>query len=318
MGKISQYASQATVALTDYLLGNDSTGPTTKRFTLSNILTLFLNNIPASEGGFAFVSSGLVWTGDSYETTRAGSMTAGRVRVNSTFLSISAVTARVFTASRDTYIDVLDNLDGTGTLVYTEVTNNSASPALASNSVRIGIVVTGASSIANVGSINQGEPGKVLPIASSIPYMTTDSLGNLICPRDPNREILGYTERATGQSTTSTSLTDATGLSMVIKIPANCYKIKFETEATVSNDTSTATGILAVTDSSNNVQVQRHVITGQANANALQHIDIKREISVTPETTYTFKLRFSTSSGTVVLNQGDGSTSPTVFIVSRK
>jgi len=118
---------------------------------------------------FDYVASGLVWSGDAYGSTRNASMTSGVVVINGNPITVASVTARSFTASRDTYIDVLDAGDGTGTVVYTEVTNNAASPALAANSIRIGIIVTGASNIANVGSVNQGQEDKLLPITSSTP-----------------------------------------------------------------------------------------------------------------------------------------------------
>lgn len=133
-----------------------------------------------------------IWSGLGYGSTLTAGMTAATCYINGRRILIAAVATRTFTASKDTYVDVLDNLDGTGTLVYTEVANNAASPALAANSVRLAIIVSGATNIANVGSINQGQEGKVLPIASSAPYMVTDSLGNLICPRDPQRKVLGY------------------------------------------------------------------------------------------------------------------------------
>ena len=173
---------------------------------------------------FDHVASGGVWTGDAYASTRNASMTAMVCYINGRRISISAVTARSFTASKDTYIDVLDNADGTGTLVYTEVANNAASPALAANSLRIGIIVTGASNIASVASINQGQEGKVLPIASSIPYMTTDSLGNLICPRDPNRRILGYRQNVSNQTYTTPYAT-VPGLTCPVIVPTG-RKIK--------------------------------------------------------------------------------------------
>ena len=136
-------------------------------------------------------------------------MTAGVVYINGRRISISAVTARTLTTSKDTYVDILDNGDGTGTLAYTEVTNNTASPALAANSIRIAIVVTGASNIAAATSINQGQETMVLPIASSIPYAVTDSLGNLICPRDPNRKVLGYRQRPSAFTfTTNATITE--------------------------------------------------------------------------------------------------------------
>lgn len=176
-----------------------------------------------SEHFFDYVASGLVWSGDAYASTLNASMTAGVVYINGQRLAISAVTARAFTASKDTYIDIL-NTAGVGSIVYTEVANNAASPALAANSIRIGIIVSGAN-IASVASVNQGQENKVLPIASSIPYAVTDSLGNLICPRDPNRKILGYRQNVVGMSTSSTTYVQVTALSVPVIVPAG-RKIK--------------------------------------------------------------------------------------------
>lgn len=165
-----------------------------------------------TEHFFDYVASGMVWSGDAYASTRNASMTSGVVYINGRRLTADAVSARSFTASKDTYIDASDNGDGTVLLTYTEVANNAASPTLAANSVRIGIIVTGASNIAAAGSVNQGQPDKVLPIASSIPYTTTDSIGNLICPRDPNRRLIAYRQKLTSQTINSASVTDVTGL----------------------------------------------------------------------------------------------------------
>lgn len=168
---------------------------------------------------FDHVISGGVWTPDSAGVNRNASMSAMVVGINGRRITISAVTSRNFTASKDVYVDVLDNADGTGTLVYTDQTTNGASPSLASNSLRLAIVVVGASSIAAAASINQGQEDRVLPIASSIPYTVTDSIGNLICPRDPQRRIIGYRQITSDFGTTSTS--DVTGLNLNCIIPAN-------------------------------------------------------------------------------------------------
>jgi len=177
---------------------------------------------------FDYVASGAVWSGDAYASTRAASMTAGVFYINGQRGTISAVTARSFTASKDTYIDVL-NTAGVFTLVYTEVTNNAASPALAANSIRIGIIVTGASNIASVASINQGQETKLLPIASSTPYQVTDSLGNLICPRDPSRKILGYRQNISNQTYTTPYAT-VPALTCPVIVPAG-RKIKITHKA---------------------------------------------------------------------------------------
>lgn len=174
------------------------------------------------EKTFDYVASGCVWSGDAYASTLNASMTAGVVYIGGARIVVSLVTARAFTASKDTYIDV-----GTdGVIDYTEVTNNNASPALADSHIRLGIIITGASNIANVGSVNQGQEDKVLPIASSIAYAVTDSLGNLICSRDPNRKILGFRQITSNFSTSTVgSEVDVTGLSVPFIIPTG-RKIK--------------------------------------------------------------------------------------------
>lgn len=170
---------------------------------------------------YDYVASGMVWSGDAYASTRNASMTSGVIYINGRRLTASAVSARSFTASKDTYIDASDNGDGTVLLTYTEVSNNAASPALAANNVRIGIIVTGASNIAAATSVNQGQETMVLPIASSVAYSVTDSLGNLICPRDPNRKVLGLRRSTSDFTNNSATQAQVTGLSVPVIVPTN-------------------------------------------------------------------------------------------------
>lgn len=207
--------------------------------TTTNSLSTF-----RTEDFFDHVISGLVWSGDSYAVNRNASMTAAICSIGGTRYAISAVTARTFTASRDTYIDV----STAGALVYTEVTNNAASPALTSGYIRVGIIITGATTIAAATSINQGQETMILPIAASIPYAVTDSLGNLICSRDPNRKLLGYRQGIANTSTSSGALGDITGLNLTVNIPVG-------RKVTVSgqigggyNSTSTDGGSMALID----------------------------------------------------------------------
>lgn len=169
----------------------------------------------ASERFFDHVASGCVWTADAAGSTRLASMTAGVVYIGGKRVAVSAVTSRTFTASKDVYVDV----DNTGTITYTDNTTNAASPALAANSIRLGIIVVGASSIATAASVNQGQEDRVLPIASSVPYAVTDSLGNLICPRDPNRKVLGYRQIVSNFTTSSTTAAQVTGISVPVIVP---------------------------------------------------------------------------------------------------
>lgn len=290
--KISQTPNDGSPTTTDYAVGVDAETGLTKHYLFSNLITLFFNQTTGplitrtTETMFDFMASGLVWSGDAYASTRLASMTAGVCYINGRRITISAVTGRTFTASKDTYIDILDNGDGTGTLVYTEVTTNAASPALASNSIRIGIIVTGATTIAAVGSVNQGQQDKVLPIASSVAYSVTDSLGNLICPRDPNRRTLGY-RQIIANATVTASVAQIVGLTCPFFALAN-RKVSAHVffYASVAGGASTATLALwdgAVTSGAQ-LAVSQHTSSA---AGDTDHINL--DFENTPSTTTALK-----------------------------
>lgn len=175
---------------------------------------------------FDFVESGCVITADNAGTNKNYSVTSGVVWLSGKRLTVASVSAQTVGASKDRYIDLHDNGDGTAIHVTNEVSNNAASQALTAGNLRLGIVVAGATTIANAASINQGQEDRVLPIASSIAYSVTDSLGNLICPRDPNRRVLGQRQIiANLSSLNSGSLAILTGLNVPVIVPAG-RKIK--------------------------------------------------------------------------------------------
>lgn len=178
-------------------------------------------------GIYDFIESGCVWSGDSYASTLNATMTDGYVWIGGRRLRVNAVRSRAFTASKDTYVDFSDNGDGTAKVTYTENTNNAAagSPTLAQGSLRNAVIVSGASAIAAATSVNQGQETMILPIVSSVAYSVTDSLGNLICPRDPNRRLLGYRQITSNATTGSTTVVQVTGLTCPIIAPTN-RKIK--------------------------------------------------------------------------------------------
>jgi len=187
----------------------------------------------ADEATFDYVASGCVWSADAVGTTLDGSMTAGVVYIDGVRVVVALITAHAFTASKDTYIDVGAN----GTVDYTEVANNAASPALSASHIRLGIIVTDGTDIHAVGSINQGEENKVLPIAASIAYSVTDSLGNLICPRDANRRILGYRQSLTSFTTNSGTSVQITGLTCPVIVPTG-RKVKITVNIPFSSESS--------------------------------------------------------------------------------
>lgn len=207
--KVSGLPPDSSLDGNHYTILNDPTGPTTKRTLLSTLAAWFFDqlNIPTATGspvvrandfGKGFVLSGMIWSGDAYASTRNASMTSGFVYIAGKKLTAAAVSARAFTASKDTYVDAKDNGDGTALLIYTEVTNNAASPSTLSNGdtftqgvhVRIGTVVTGASNIAASTSIGQGGYANTLPTISSQILKGFDSLGNIIYPKGPTTPAL--------------------------------------------------------------------------------------------------------------------------------
>jgi hypothetical protein len=128
-----------------------------------------------------FVSTGLVW---SIVSGLNGTMSVGVVTINGIRYPITAIASRAFTASKDTYVDV----NNASTIVYTEVANNAASPALLSNSVRLAIGITSGAAIT---SFNVGQIGAVGPTVSSNILMVSDSNGVLIYPYF-GQTLIGY------------------------------------------------------------------------------------------------------------------------------
>lgn len=191
-----------------------------------------------------YVASGMVWSGDSYASTRNASMSSGVMYINGRRLTASAVSAKSFTASKDTYVDASDNGDGTVLLTYTEVTNNAASPALAANSHRIAIVVTGASNIAAAGSINQGQDSKVLPISGGFAYAINDSLGNRICRRNATETRRGFGAVQPGLSVIPAAYT--TYVSIPVILQGRSIEIEYGCNVKDGNSGATRTGHVRV------------------------------------------------------------------------
>jgi hypothetical protein len=167
-----------------------------------------------------------VWAGLGYGATLAAGMTALTCYINGLRNTVAAVATRTFTASKDTYIDVLYSSTGTGTLVYTEVANNAASPVLAANSVRVAIIVSGATNIASAAQVNQGDPAAGFPNVSSNAIAVCDTLGNLIYPNDPQRKLLGMRQLTTAYNPGAASEVDILGLNLMPILVPNGRKVK--------------------------------------------------------------------------------------------
>lgn len=111
-----------------------------------------------------YIFSGGVW---SLVSGLNGAMTALIGYQAGIPITNALIATRAFTASKDTYVDVLrggTNIAPTATIVYTEAVNGGASPALAANSIRLAKVITSGAAI------------------TSVVQTGSDSLGNIIYP----------------------------------------------------------------------------------------------------------------------------------------
>ena len=274
----------------------------------------FTNNVintsklkTASEFIYDHVASGMVITGDSLGVNKNYSISSGVVYIAGERCTVAAVSAQTVGASKDRYVDLRSNGDGTASYITNEVNNNAASQALVAGDLRVGIVVAGATFITNAGSINQGEETKVLPIASSIPYAVTDSLGNLICPRDPNRRTLGYRQIVTNFATASTSAVQVTGVSCPVIVPAG-RKVKV-TAMFPSLSASTGTNWNAqLWDGTVGSGTQLNLITGKLNDSTFSTAGFLEQLATPSATSKTYNLGLTTNPGTITA--GAAATNP--------
>ena len=89
------------------------------------------------------VVSGLVLTQD---TLLDGDITAGTAYITQALISVDAVVANGFTASKDTYVDVGND----GVVTYTETVIDAGAPALAADAIRLYKVVTDGTTITSI------------------------------------------------------------------------------------------------------------------------------------------------------------------------
>lgn len=101
------------------------------------------------------VNSGCLWTISSGLT---GTMSAGNVYINGLLYTISTVASKVFTASKDTYVDVGTN----GTIDYTEVANNANAPAIAADHLRLAVVITDGTAIKRIDTTARDNQGNAV------------------------------------------------------------------------------------------------------------------------------------------------------------
>lgn len=308
MPKISALPPISSLASDDPTPGTDTSAGQTGKWTPATIAAFLFSqmNIPAgasgspvtrdSENTAAHIVSGIVWSGDAYGSTRNASMTAGVVYINGRRISISAVTARTFTASKDTYVDILDNGDGTGTLVYTEVANNAASPSLAANSLRIAKIITGASNIASAASVIQVGADSLYNIIGNSGVLISNMI-NLLSNAGVMKSPSG-----TNYSTTETAVQ-----SLTMTLPAGTKKVLILGSVRLQTQDATNKDVTARVDYDGSATTMTAIFTGVNTFNSA-NIAIIDQIAATPGS-HTFRLLCRASNGSA----NTGSTN--IFII---
>lgn len=148
-----------------------------------------------------FVSSGCIWSATS---GLSGAMTGGTIYVNGYRTIVNGVGSETFGASSDTYVDI----DYLGNITYQSVSNNSASPSLTANSIRVAIIVTNGSGITLVNQAMTPQTTTIAPIVSNNSLWNFDTFGNQIYPTSPSgklrlfqQRVVNATQAATGTPT---------------------------------------------------------------------------------------------------------------------
>lgn len=262
-----------------------------------------------SETGSNVVVSGCVWSGDSYGGSLNGSMTSGIVYINGYRVVLNAISAHTFTASKDTYVDV----DYLGNITYNESSNNAASQSLAANSIRLAIIVSGAT-IAAAGSVNQGQESYILPIASSIPYQVTDSLGNLICPR--SSRLIGARQITTAPTINTGTSTQVAGISCPVIVPTGRkVRISVCPGSKVANNNVSGSTTLSIWDGTVNSGTQLAAATFDQHATVSEGAPASFFVVTTPgATSKTYNLGYATN-GTGTSTISGSSTAPIIMTV---
>jgi hypothetical protein len=243
-----------------------------------------------------FVFTGCVWSSVS---GLSGTCTGGTYYVNGNRIVFPGVVSHTFTASKDTYVD----LDYLGNVTYSAVSNNAASPSITANSIRVAIVITGASSITfvNTGQIDSTLSG-FAPVISSVSLTTTDSLGNLIYPTDPQQKVLGY--REISGNATATTIAQIPGLTCPVVVPTG-RKVNIEVYSSDIFAGASAIVIVSIWDGvvSSGTQIGRALMNNGGTTGITVPLTAKAE-QLPSTASKIYNAGLSSSSGTATFEAG--------------
>lgn len=167
-----------------------------------------------------YFASGNVW---SITSGLTGAMTSGVIYYDGVRIPTSAVGSKLFTASKDTYVDI----SNANVVYYSEVANGATPPTLSANRIRNAIIVTNGSTITTIIQQDRDASSNLVynrkPIApvSSAPRVNVITTSTSITPDFSNTDILTITALATGTTFNLPTGSAANGQGMLIRIKDN-------------------------------------------------------------------------------------------------
>lgn len=167
-----------------------------------------------------FAGTGVTWTQTS---GRTGSMTSGVLYVVGNRVPINAISSKVFTASKDTYVDYSD----VGVVKYSEVSNGASAPTLDAGYTRQAIVSTDASNITNIIQRDRDSSGNLVcnrkPVAreSSTPRVSLITTATSITPDTTNHDVIAVTALASGLTINAPAGTPASAQGLLFRFKDN-------------------------------------------------------------------------------------------------
>lgn len=167
-----------------------------------------------------FAGTGTTW---SLVSGLTGTMSSGVLYVSGNRIPISGIGSKVFTASRDTYVD----FSSTGVVSYSEVSNGASAPTLTAGHTRNAIIVTNGSAITTIIQKDRDTLGNIVcnrkPVAkeSSAPRVNLITTATTVTADTTNHDIIAITALASAVTLAQPAGTPANGQALLFRIKDN-------------------------------------------------------------------------------------------------
>lgn len=175
---------------------------------------------------------GAVWTQSSGLN---GDMTAGYIWFNGSRNAANAIAGQLFTASKDTYVDI-DPVTGDPT--YVEATNGAVEPAVTTDNVRVAKIVTDASGITDINQVPYVRPIDMnnmgwVSVSDTWAYASYDSTNKTGVITVPTNATFAYSAGMKVRFANNAAIQ----YGFITKVTATTLTIYFGTDYSLTNST---------------------------------------------------------------------------------